>query len=85
MSAQPSLFPEDDLRRGDALTYDGPLEDYQPAPKTKPVHVLAHWADSRSLCGLKDPLPRIWSPFVAAHVAGYGMVVCEKCEAHRAD
>ena len=46
-----------------------------------PTHVLAEPGNRKSLCGIKDPLPVIGAAHVAAHVAGYGMVVCSDCEA----
>jgi len=45
----------------------------------RPCHVLAHYADRHSLCGVKDPLPLILAKFVQDHVEGHGMVVCPAC------
>lgn len=47
----------------------------------RPSHVIANPGDRRSLCGVKDPLPVTWAPFVAAHVRGHGMLVCAECAA----
>ena len=47
--------------------------------QTPPTHIIDHPADRRSRCGIKDPLPVIWAPYVQAHVDGYGMTVCADC------
>lgn len=67
----------------------------QPARRlvdVEPTHILAPqgqgslkpWggtlAKPRSLCGIKNPLPIVRPEFVAAHVAGHGMVVCPACQ-----
>lgn len=45
----------------------------------EPTHVVERVGDPRSMCGVKDPLPVIWAPFVQRHVDGYGMVLCPAC------
>jgi hypothetical protein len=44
-----------------------------------PTHVLAQPGDRRSLCGAKDPLPRVAAAFVSMHINGWGMKVCPGC------
>ncbi len=46
-----------------------------------PTHVVAQPGDARSLCGLKEPFPCVAAAHVAAHVNGWGMVVCHACAA----
>ena len=48
----------------------------------RPTHLLANVGDRNALCGVKDPLPFVWEPFVQAHVKGHNMVVCADCAAH---
>jgi hypothetical protein len=43
------------------------------------THIVATPGDRRSLCGERDPWPRVWKPFVAMHVRGHGMVPCPEC------
>jgi hypothetical protein len=45
----------------------------------RPTHIVDHPGDRKSRCGLKDPLPVIYAPFVQRHVDGYGMTVCVEC------
>lgn len=48
-----------------------------------PTHIVAEPGDRHSLCGAKNPMPRVAAAHVQAHVDGYGMVVCTECaEAH---
>ena len=51
------------------------------SPPGAPAHLLAVAGDRRSLCGLKDPLPRVLVRHAPAHMAGYGMEVCDNCAA----
>lgn len=50
-----------------------------PTPDRTPTHVVMDAGDPRSVCGLKAPFPRVAAEFVGAHVAGWGMVVCQDC------
>ena len=43
------------------------------------THIVATPGARHSLCGVRDPLPRVWVPFVAMHVRQRGMVVCPDC------
>jgi hypothetical protein len=45
----------------------------------RPCHVIAAPGDRRSLCGVKDPLPRVWARYVQAHIDGHQMLVCPEC------
>lgn len=44
-----------------------------------PTHIVDQPGDKRSRCGIKNPTPVVWAPFVQAHVDGWGMQVCEEC------
>ena len=46
---------------------------------SRPTHIVGKPDDRRSRCGIKDPLPVIWAPFVSAHVEGYGLTLCPDC------
>jgi hypothetical protein len=50
-----------------------------PAPDA-PTHIVDE-PGGPSRCGLNrdDALPRVWAPFVQAHVDGHGLVVCAAC------
>lgn len=52
---------------------------------TEPTHVLRSSRDSRSICGIKDPLPVVVERFVQAHVngraeRGLSFPICEECQ-----
>lgn len=44
-----------------------------------PAHIVDQPGDRFSRCGVKDPLPVVWAPFVQKHIDGYGMAVCDQC------
>lgn len=48
---------------------------------SQPTHIVAAPGDKRSLCGIKDSLPRVWAAFVQAHIDGRNMLVCPECDA----
>jgi hypothetical protein len=45
----------------------------------RPTHLIAKPGDQKALCGLKDPLPVVWTEAAQAHIDGHGMVVCPEC------
>jgi hypothetical protein len=45
----------------------------------RPTHLDLEPGDRHSVCGLKDPLPRVWVRYASAHVKGHGMRVCTAC------
>lgn len=46
-----------------------------------PTHLVAEPGASKALCGVKDPLPRVWARWAQAHIDGHGMPVCPACDA----
>jgi len=49
------------------------------ADDKRPTHIVDDPGDRYSRCGVKDPLPVCFSPFVQRHIDGYDMPVCEEC------
>lgn len=45
----------------------------------RPTHIVARAGDKRSLCGIADPLPVVWAPYVQSHIDGHGMTLCPQC------
>jgi hypothetical protein len=45
----------------------------------KASHLVPFPAAKRSLCGVKDPLPKVLTRYAQAHIDGYGMKVCQLC------
>jgi hypothetical protein len=46
-----------------------------------PTHIVDEPGAKVTRCGRTRPrdLPRVWAPFVQAHVDGWGMIVCPEC------
>jgi hypothetical protein len=51
----------------------------EPVQQERPTHLDLSPGDRHSVCGLRDPLPRVWVLYAAGHVKGHGMIVCPRC------
>lgn len=45
----------------------------------QPTHIIDEPGDRHARCGMKDPSPVVWAPYVQAHVDGWAMTVCPDC------